>query len=75
MISALSSYSWIRSTSSCVRRSFVAQEKLAKLVPNAKHITNTNSGHEIHKEQPRLVIDSIREVVEAARDPAAWPRR
>lgn len=27
-----------------------AQEQLAKLVPNAKHITNTNSGHEIHKE-------------------------
>jgi pimeloyl-ACP methyl ester carboxylesterase len=27
-----------------------AQERLAELVPNAKHITNTNSGHEIHKE-------------------------
>jgi len=40
-----------------------AQEKLAKLVPNAKHITNTNSGHEIHKEQPQFVIDSIREFV------------
>jgi len=44
-----------------------AQEQLAKLVPNAKHITNTNSGHEIHKEQPRLVIDAIREIVEAVR--------
>ena len=44
-----------------------AQMKLAQLVPNAKHITNTNSGHEIHKEQPQLVIDSIREVVEAVR--------
>jgi pimeloyl-ACP methyl ester carboxylesterase len=44
-----------------------AQERLAKLVPNAKHITDTNSGHEIHKEQPRLVIDAIREVVEAVR--------
>ena len=42
-----------------------AQERLAKLVPNEKHITNTNSGHEIHKEQPQLVIDAIREVVEA----------
>jgi hypothetical protein len=28
-------------------------------VPNAKHITNTNSRHEIHKEQPQLVIDAI----------------
>lgn len=44
-----------------------AQEKLAKLVPNAKHITNTNSGHEIHKEQPQLVIDSIRNVIDAVR--------
>jgi pimeloyl-ACP methyl ester carboxylesterase len=44
-----------------------AQEKLAHLVPNAKHISNTNSGHEIHKEQPQLVIDAIREVVDAVR--------
>ena len=44
------------------------QERLAKLVPNAKHITNTHSGHDIHKEQPQLVIDSIREVVEAVRN-------
>ena len=44
-----------------------AQERLARLVPNAKHITSTNSGHEIHKEQPQLVIDAIREVVEAIR--------
>jgi hypothetical protein len=44
-----------------------AQEQLANLVPNAKHITNTDSGHEIHKEQPQLVIDAIRQVVEAVR--------
>ena len=42
-----------------------AQEQLADLVPNAKHITNTNSAHEIHEEQPQLVIDAIRQVVEA----------
>lgn len=44
-----------------------AHERLAKLVPNEKHVTNTNSGHEIHKEQPQLVIDAIREIVEAVR--------
>jgi pimeloyl-ACP methyl ester carboxylesterase len=44
-----------------------AQERLAKLVPNAKHITKTNSGHDIHKEQPQLVIDAIRQVVDAVR--------
>jgi pimeloyl-ACP methyl ester carboxylesterase len=47
-----------------------AQERLAKLVPNAKHITNTNSGHDIHKEEPQLVIEAIREVVETVHDPA-----
>jgi pimeloyl-ACP methyl ester carboxylesterase len=49
-----------------------AQERLAKLVPNAKHISNTNSGHDTHKEQPQLVIDSIHEVVEAVRNPSSW---
>jgi len=43
------------------------QERLARLAPNAKHITNTHSGHEIHKEQPQLVVDSIRKLVEAVR--------
>jgi hypothetical protein len=37
-------------------------------VPNAEHITETNSGHDIHNEQPQLVIDAIRQVVEAAKD-------
>ena len=45
---------------------------LAILVQNAQHITDTNSGHEIHKEQPQLVIDAIREVVEAVRS-GSWP--
>ena len=40
---------------------------LAQLVPNAKHITNTNSSYEIRKEPPQLVIDMIRVVVDALR--------
>jgi hypothetical protein len=36
-------------------------------VPGSKHIINTGSGHEIHKDQPQLVLDSIREVVETVR--------
>jgi pimeloyl-ACP methyl ester carboxylesterase len=44
-----------------------AQAKLAALAPGTKHITDTNSGHEIHKDQPQLVTDAIREVVEAVR--------
>ena len=52
-----------------------AQEKLANLAPDAEHITNTNSGHEIHKEQPQLVVDSIRKVVEAVRKGSRGPPR
>jgi len=44
-----------------------AQTKLAALVLGSKHVTETHSGHEIHKDQPQLVTDSIREVVEAVR--------
>ena len=31
-----------------------AQGRLAELVPNAEHVANTNSGHEIQKEQPHM---------------------
>jgi pimeloyl-ACP methyl ester carboxylesterase len=47
-----------------------AQEDLANLVPGAEHITETNSGHDIHNEQPQLVIDAIRQVVDADREGA-----
>jgi hypothetical protein len=45
-----------------------AQEKLAKKFPGAEHITDTNSTHYIQLYNPRLVTDSIRQVVEAERD-------
>jgi pimeloyl-ACP methyl ester carboxylesterase len=44
-----------------------AQAQLAALVPGARHVTTTNSGHEIHKEQPGLVTDATIDVVEAVR--------
>ncbi|MEO8506876.1 MAG: alpha/beta hydrolase [Betaproteobacteria bacterium] len=44
-----------------------AQTALARLFPSARHITNTNSHHYIHLEQPQIVIDAIREVVDAVR--------
>ena len=49
-----------------------AQAWLVTLVQNAQHITDTNSGHEIHKEQPQLVVDAIRQVVDALRS-GSWP--
>ncbi len=44
-----------------------AQALMATLAPGARHVTKTNSGHEIHKEQPALVIDTIRAVIDAVR--------
>jgi pimeloyl-ACP methyl ester carboxylesterase len=43
-----------------------ARTDLVSQVPGASHITNTHSGHYIHQEHPKLVIDAIREVVDAA---------
>ena len=41
-----------------------ARADLVSQVPGARHITNTHSGHYIHQEHPKLVIDAIREVVD-----------
>lgn len=47
-----------------------AQDELAKMFPGAEHITDTNSTHYIHHDNPQLVTDSIRQVVDADRDDA-----
>ena len=49
------------------RANKTAQANLATLAPGAKHITDTHSGHNMMIDQPQLVIDSIREVVDAVR--------
>ena len=36
-----------------------------RIAANSKHIIDKNSGHNIHLEDPALVIESIREVYEA----------
>jgi pimeloyl-ACP methyl ester carboxylesterase len=48
------------------------QTELAALVPKSKHVIAEQSGHDIHHEQPDLVVSAIRDVVEAVRDPATW---
>jgi pimeloyl-ACP methyl ester carboxylesterase len=45
-----------------------SQEKLAALVPGARHVTDTHSGHNMMIDQPELVIDAIRDVVDVVRD-------
>jgi len=50
------------------------QSRLAALLPNARHMIATASDHYIQIEQPELVVESIRAVVDAVRDPATWPK-
>jgi pimeloyl-ACP methyl ester carboxylesterase len=45
---------------------------LAGLVPDAHLVTVADSGHYIQAERPEVVIEAIRQVVEAVRDPASW---
>lgn len=45
-----------------------AQRRLAELVPGTRHVTETNSGHNMMIDQPVLVTGAIREVVDAVRD-------
>jgi pimeloyl-ACP methyl ester carboxylesterase len=43
------------------------QRELAQPVPGSRHLI-TQSGHDIHHEQPELVLDAIRDVVHAVRE-------
>jgi pimeloyl-ACP methyl ester carboxylesterase len=49
-----------------------AQDALATLSQNAKHRIATKSSHYIQAQEPQLVIDAIKQVVEAVRDPSTW---
>ena len=49
-----------------------AQDALATLAPNAQHKIATKSSHYIQAQEPQLVIDAIKQVVEAVRNPATW---
>jgi len=44
-----------------------AQLKLSQLVSGAFRVADTHSGHNIHRIQLQLVVDSIRQVVDAGR--------
>ncbi len=39
-----------------------AQDELAATYPDAEHITDTDASHYIHRDQPQLVVDAIRDV-------------
>ena len=49
-----------------------ANEQQATLVPNARFTVATESGHDIHQDQPELVIEAVRQVVAGVRNPDTW---
>jgi hypothetical protein len=49
-----------------------AQRDLVSLVPDTRLMIGTQSGHNIHQDQPDLVVDAIAQVVTAVRDPGTW---
>jgi hypothetical protein len=49
-----------------------AQDAFATLAPNAKHKIATKSAHYIQVTEPQLVVDAIKQVVEAVRNPSTW---
>jgi CubicO group peptidase (beta-lactamase class C family)/pimeloyl-ACP methyl ester carboxylesterase len=49
-----------------------AQDALVTLAPNAKRLIATKSAHYIQVQEPELVIDAIKQVVTAVRNPSAW---
>jgi pimeloyl-ACP methyl ester carboxylesterase len=48
------------------------QQELASLVPDARLVIAERSQHYIQLTEPELVIEAIRQVVEAVRDPSDW---
>jgi pimeloyl-ACP methyl ester carboxylesterase len=48
------------------------QSLLAGLLPDARHVTAAASTHYVQIEQPQLVIDVVRAVVDAVREPSTW---
>lgn len=49
-----------------------ANEDLATLVPHARFTVASESGHDIHQDQPELVIEAIRQVIAGVRTPDTW---
>jgi pimeloyl-ACP methyl ester carboxylesterase len=49
-----------------------ANEAQAALVPNARFWMAAESGHDIHQDQPELVIEAVQQVLEGVRSPDTW---
>ncbi|MDQ3411888.1 MAG: alpha/beta hydrolase, partial [Chloroflexota bacterium] len=49
-----------------------ANEQQATLVPDARFSVASESGHDIHQDQPELVVEAVRQVVAGVRHPDTW---
>jgi pimeloyl-ACP methyl ester carboxylesterase len=49
-----------------------ANKAQAALVPKARFTVASQSGHDIHQDQPELVVEAIRQVVTGVRAPDTW---
>lgn len=49
-----------------------SNEAQAELVPNARYWVASESGHDIHQDQPELVIEAIQQVLQGVRRPDTW---
>jgi hypothetical protein len=47
-------------------------EAQATVVPNARFSVATESGHDVHQDQPELVTEAIRQVVAGVHNPDTW---
>jgi pimeloyl-ACP methyl ester carboxylesterase len=50
---------------------YALQDELARLSARGKHIVATQSAHAIHRTEPELIVESVRQVVHAARESRA----
>jgi len=48
------------------------QDRLAALLPDARHVIASESEHYIQLQQPELVVAAVQQVVAAVRDPSSW---
>jgi pimeloyl-ACP methyl ester carboxylesterase len=51
------------------------QDRLARLEPDARHLVAEKSDHYVQISQPQPVVEAIRPVVDAMRDPSSWQTR
>lgn len=49
-----------------------ANKAQAALVPDGRFSVAAQSGHDVHQDQPQLVVEAIRQVVEGVRYPDSW---